>query len=83
MSDLYWLADEQMTRLRPYFAESPGRARVDDRRVLRGIVLVNHNGLRWRDAPKEYGSHKPVLSLSKGRSTIVASAGVRWAFSFE
>lgn len=53
MSDLYWLADEQMTRLRPYFAESPGRPRVDDRRVLRDIVLVNHNGLRWRDAPKE------------------------------
>lgn len=34
MSDLYWLTDEQMTRLSPYFPKSHGRPRVDDRRVL-------------------------------------------------
>ena len=31
MSDLYWLTDEQMARLQPYFPKSHGRARVDDR----------------------------------------------------
>ncbi len=81
MSDLYWLTHEQMARLEPYFPKSHGRPRVDDRRVLSGIIFVNRNGLRWRDAPKDYGPHKPVLSLSKGHSTIVGSAGVRWAFS--
>ena len=69
MSDLYWLTDEQMARLRPHFPKSHGRPRVDDRRVLSGIIFVNRNGLRWRDAPREYGPAKPVLSLSKGRST--------------
>ena len=54
MSDLYWLTDEQMARLQPYFPKSHGRPRVDDRRVLSGIVFVNRNGLRWCDAPKEY-----------------------------
>lgn len=34
MSDLYWLTDEQMTRLSPYSPKSHGRPRVDDRRVL-------------------------------------------------
>lgn len=32
MSDLYWLTDEQMARLQPYFLKSHGRPRVDDRR---------------------------------------------------
>ena len=58
MSDLYWLTDDQMERLRPFFPKSHGKPRVDDRRVLSGIVFVNRNGLRWRDAPKDYGPHK-------------------------
>ena len=62
MSDLYWLTDEQMERLRPYFPKSHGKPRVDDRRVLSGIVFVNRNGLRWRDAPREYGPHKTIYN---------------------
>ena len=50
MSDLYWLTDEQMARLEPFFPKSHGKPRVDDRRVLSGIIFVNRNGLRWRDA---------------------------------
>ena len=38
MSDLFWLTDEQMERLRPFFPESHGKPRVDDRRVLSGYV---------------------------------------------
>src|SRR3546814_13655511 len=62
MSDLYGLTDEQMARLQPYFPNSHGRARVDDRRVLRGIIFVNRNGLRWRDAPREYGPAKTLYN---------------------
>ena len=40
MSDLFWLTDEQMARLQPYFPKSHGRKRVDDRRVLSGIIFV-------------------------------------------
>ncbi|MFG1481165.1 transposase [Xanthobacter sp. V4C-4] len=60
MSDLYWLTDEQMARLAPYFPKSHGKPRVDDRRVLSGIIFVNRNGLRWRDAPREYGPSKTL-----------------------
>ncbi len=38
------------------FSTSHGAPRVDDRRILSGIIFVNRNGLRWRDAPAEYGS---------------------------
>jgi transposase len=27
--------------------------RVDDRRIVSGIIFVIRNGLRWRDAPGE------------------------------
>lgn len=65
MSDLFWLSDAQMARLEPVFPKSHGKPRVDDRRVLRGIILFNCNGLRWRDAPKEYGPHKTLYNRWK------------------
>ncbi|WP_312084366.1 IS5 family transposase [Brevundimonas sp.] len=65
MSDLYWLTDEQMARLEPFFPKSHGKPRVDDRRVLSGIIFVNRNGLRWRDAPSAYGPHKTLYNRWK------------------
>ena len=67
MSDLYWLTEEHMARLRPYFPKSHSKPRVDDRRVLSGIVLVNRNGLRWRDAPSDYGPQKTLYNRWKRR----------------
>jgi len=66
ISDLCWLTDEPMARLQPFFPKSHGKPRVDDRRVLRGIVFVNRNGLHWCDAPKDYGRHCELLLVPKG-----------------
>ena len=60
MSDLFLLSEAQMRRIKPYFPLSHGIARVDDRRVISGIIFVIKNGLRWRDAPREYGPHKTI-----------------------
>ncbi len=65
MSNLFWLMDEQMARLRPFFPKSHGKPRVDDRRVLSGIIFINRNGLRWSDAPKEYGPAKTLYNRWK------------------
>ena len=65
MSNLFWLTDEQMARLRPFFPKSHGKPRVDDRRVLSGIIFVNRNGLRWRDDPREYGPAKTLYNRWK------------------
>ena len=62
MSDLIWLSEAQMRRIEPYFPLSHGVPRVDDRRVISGIIFVIRNGLRWRDAPKEYGPHKTIYN---------------------
>jgi len=65
MSGLYWLTDEQVARLETYFSKSHGRPRVDDRRVLSGIIFVNRDGLRWRDAPKDYGPNNTLYNRWK------------------
>ena len=62
MSDLIWLSEAQMRRIEPYFPLSHGVPRVDDRRVISGIIFVIRNGLRWRDAPSEYGPHKTIYN---------------------
>jgi transposase len=65
MSDLYWLSDAHMSKLEPFFPKSHGKPRVDDKRVLSGIIFINRNGLRWRDAPAVYGPHKTLYSRWK------------------
>ncbi len=62
MGDLFMLSKAQMRRIEPYFPLSHGVPRVDDRRVLSGIIFVIRNGLRWRDCPKDYGPHKTVYN---------------------
>jgi transposase len=49
-----------MARLEPFVPKSHGKPRVDDRRVLSGIIFIHRNGLRWHDAPSAYGPHKTL-----------------------
>lgn len=65
MCNLYWLSEAQMERLRPFLPKSYGKPRVDDRRVLSGIIFINRNWLRWRDAPMEYGPTKTLYNRWK------------------
>ena len=58
----FLLSTAQMRRLSPHFPLSHGIARVDDRRVLSGIIYVIRNGLQWRDAPTAYGPHKTLYN---------------------
>ena len=70
MSNLYWLTEAQMVRLRPFFPKSRGRQRVDDRRVLSGIIFINRNGLRWCVATAEYGPPKKLYNRWKRWSVM-------------
>ncbi len=62
MSDLFWLSERQLAKIEPHFPLSHGVPRVDDRRVISGIVHMIRNGLRWRDAPPVYGPHKTLYN---------------------
>src|SRR3954466_10218542 len=62
MADLFLLSARQMARISRHFPLPHGVPRVDDRRVVSGIVYVIRNGLQWKDAPKSYGPHKTLYN---------------------
>src|SRR5579862_6300819 len=67
--NLFWLSDDQWRRIEPYLpTDVRGKSRVDDRRVISGILHVLKSGCRWCDCPPEYGPH-----------TTIYNRFVRWA----
>lgn len=52
--DHFWLTDEQFAKIAPHLlTDTRGKARVDDRRVISGIVHVLNSRGRWTGAPRE------------------------------
>jgi transposase len=63
MSQLFWLNDDAWAAIEPHLpTNQPGARRVDDRRVISGILHVLKSGCRWRDCPAEYGPHTTVYN---------------------
>ena len=50
-----------MSQIEPY-PLSLGVPRVDDHRVISGIIFVFRDGFRWRDALKDHGPHKTIYN---------------------
>ena len=62
-SNLYWLSDEQWARIEPLLPRDVrGKARVDDRRVISGILHVLKSGCRWKDCSPEYDPYTTVYN---------------------
>jgi len=60
---LFWLSDEEWTRIAPYLPRGRrGARRVDDRRVISGIIHMLKTGARWRDCPAEYGPYTTIYN---------------------
>ena len=74
MSDVVLLSRAQMARLAPHFPRSRGKRRVDDRRVVSGIIYIIRNGLMWKDAPRGYGPHKTLYNRFVRWSAWVSSS---------
>ncbi len=84
MTGLFLLSETQMARIAPHFPLPHGVPRVDDRRVVSGIVYVIKHGLQWKDAPKGYGPHKTLynrfirwsrMGVSTASSQVFAAEG--------
>lgn len=77
--DHFWLTDAQFSKIERHLpTDTRGKARVDDRRVISGIVHVLKSGGRWVDAPPDYGPKKTLYN----RYVRWAEKGV-WAALFE
>lgn len=63
MSDNFWLTEDQFSKIKLLLPnKSRGVPRVDDRRVLSGILFCLKRGYRWSDVPKEYGPAKTLYN---------------------
>jgi transposase len=63
MAEVFWLREDQFSRLAPLLpTDTRGVPRVDDRRVISGIVHVLKSGCRWVDAPDIYGPRKTLYN---------------------
>ena len=60
MTEFFHLSRAQMRRIEPFFPQSCGLPRFDDRPVISGIIHVIRHGLQWRDEPRGYGPHKTL-----------------------
>ena len=60
---LFWLSDDAWAAIEPHLPKNqPGARRVDDRRVISGILHVLKVGCRWCDCPTEYGPFTTVYN---------------------
>jgi len=62
MAELFWLSDTQWAAIAPLLPSFGGKPRVDDRRVISGILHRFREGLRWRALPAEYGPRTTVFN---------------------
>jgi len=61
--NLFWLPDETWARIEPHLpTKVRGKKRVDDRKVISGIVHVLKSGCRREDTPLEYGPHSTIYT---------------------
>lgn len=61
--NLYWLSDEEWAAIHPHLPSGRrGARRVDDRRVISGILHMLRTGARWRDCPAEYGPYTTIYN---------------------
>lgn len=61
--DLFWLSDEEWARIEPCLPRGRrGAHRVDDRRVISGIIHMLKTGARWRDCPAAYGPYTTIYN---------------------
>ena len=60
---LFWLNDEEWAQIEPYLPRGRrGAHRVDDRRVISGIIHMLKIGARWRDCPRDYGPYTTIYN---------------------
>ena len=62
MGERFWLSDKQWSVIEPLLPHLGGKPRVDDRRVISGILHRYREGLRWRAVPAEYGPRTTLFN---------------------
>ena len=62
MSERFWFSDAQWKAIEPLLPRLGGKPRVNDRRVISGVLHRYREGLRWRAVPAEYGPRTTLFN---------------------
>ena len=72
MRDLFWLSKEQLARIEPFFPLAHGVPRVDDRKVISGIIFV---------IKRDCCGEMLLMNMDRTKPFMTASnVGMRWVF---
>jgi transposase len=83
---LYWLRHEEWQKLEPLLPRGRrGAHRVDDRRVISGIIYMLRSGARWRDCPTGYGppTRRSITASTAGALEVSAHRGPSYTRSLQ
>jgi transposase len=73
---VYWLSDVEWARIEPLLPRGRrGAHRVDDRRVISGIVHMLRTGAPWRTCPAVYGPYTTVYAYSDAKRPVIPTEG--------
>jgi transposase len=62
MGERFWLSDSHWAAIEPLLPHLGGQPRVDDRRVISGILDRFREALCWRAIPAEYGPRTTLFN---------------------
>ncbi len=66
MVEEYWLSDRAWASIEPLMlTNQPGARRVDDRRVIGGIMHVHKSRCHWKDCPAGCDANHFLRLLAK------------------
>lgn len=76
MAGLFWLSDRAWEAIEPLLPiNQPGARRVDDRRVISGIIHVLRVGCRWQDCRLNTARRRPFTTVSTVGAIVGSGRG--------
>lgn len=75
MSNLFWLTETQMERLRPFFPKSHSKPRVDDQRMLSRLIFIIAMAYVGVTRQRSTGRVRPSTSVGNAGTTKASLRG--------
>jgi transposase len=82
VSDELWARIEPLLPVVPRRADHPGRRRLDDRKVLCGILFVLYTGIPWEFLPQELGFGSGMTCWRRLRDWLLAELNAAGALDW-
>lgn len=74
--EVYWLLNAEWEAIQPHLPNGRrGARRVDDRRVISGVMHMLRSGRRWKDCPTVYGPYTAIYNAGTDGADRACGSG--------